>query len=146
MGWDLMVAHPPCTYLCNSGIRWMYREGSGVILDQRRVQNMALSVDFFKRLLHAPIKRIAIENPIMHKYALEMVGRKPTQIIQPWHFGLGEVKTTWLWLEGLPKLKFTKPVTGREERVHMLGQSEDRWKERSRTPLGVAVAMATQWG
>lgn len=132
-GWDLMIAHPPCTYLAVSGARWFK--------DRRTEQAMAL--DFVRFLMDAPIEKIAIENPIS---VISSRIRKPEQIIQPWMFGHGETKATCLWLKNLPKLKPTKIVAGREARVHKAPPHPDRWKERSRTLTGIAEAMAEQWG
>lgn len=101
---------------------------------------------FFRELLNADIPKIAVENPIMHKYAVEIIGRRQDQVIQPYMFGHGERKATCLWLKGLPKLKPTKEVKGRVQRLHRLPPSKDRWKERSRTYKGIADAMAKQWG
>lgn len=132
-GWDLMVAHPPCTHLAVSGARWF----------KDKVNEQRDALLFVMNLLHAPIERIALENPIS---IISSRIRKPDQIIQPWQFGHGEVKATCLWLQGLPKLKYTNVVEGREARVHKMPPSPDRWKERSRTLQGVAWAMADQWG
>lgn len=135
--WDLMIAFPPCTRLCNSGVRW---------LNERNLwDEMREAAEFFKLLLDAPVKHKALENPIMHRYALEIIGRKYDQIIQPWQFGHPETKQTCLWLDGLPKLKPTKIVEGREQRVHKETPSPTRWMERSRTLPGIAMAMAEQW-
>jgi site-specific DNA-cytosine methylase len=131
--WDLMIAHPPCTYLAVSGARWWK--------DRRKQQTEA--IEFVSALAAAPIPRIAIENPIG---ALSTAWRKPDQIIQPWQFGHGEVKATCLWLKGLPKLTPTNIVEGRHARVHREPPSVDRWKNRSRTLQGIADAMAEQWG
>lgn len=139
LGWDLMIAHPPCTFLCNSGVRWL--KG-----DQARVGLMVKAAGFFKALLEAPIPMIAVENPVMHKYAVNVIGRRQDQIVQPWQFGHGEVKATGLWLSGLPKLVPTNIVEGRHPRVHRASPGPDRWKERSRTYTGLAEAMADQWG
>lgn len=136
-GWDLMIAHPPCTRLANSGVRW---------LNERNLwDEMREAAEFFKLLLNCNIPKIALENPIMHKYAREIVGRKYDQIIQPWQFGHGEQKATCLWLKNLPKLTPTNIVSGREQRVWKLPPSENRWAERSRTYPGIAMAMAEQW-
>jgi hypothetical protein len=136
-GWDMMIAFPPCTRLCNSGVRWLH---------ERNLWNdMKNGAKFFKELLDAPIPMIALENPIPHKYALEIIGRKYDQIIQPWQFGHGETKATCLWLKGLPNLIPTNVVSGREQRVHKLPPSENRWIERARTYTGIAQAMAEQW-
>jgi len=138
-GWNLMIAHPPCTYLCNSGVRWLYtREG--------RWQQMCEGAAFFKSLLNAPVAQIAVENPIMHKHAKEIIGKHPYQVIQPFMFGHGETKATCLWLKKLPPLMPTRMMTGREQRIHRLPPSLDRAKERSRTFPGIAQAMAAQWG
>ena len=131
-GWDLMVAHPPCTHLAVSGARWF--------ADKRREQDEAL--DFVRALLGAPIPRIALENPIS---IISSRIRKPDQIIQPWQFGHGETKATCLWLKALPPLRPTDIVDGREARVHRQPPGPDRWKERSRTLPGIAAAMADQW-
>jgi site-specific DNA-cytosine methylase len=134
-GWDLMIAHPPCTHLAVSGARhFAAKKASGV-------QDEAL--EFVRKLLDAPIKKIALENPIS---IISSRIRKPDQIIQPWQFGHGETKSTCLWLKNLSKLQPTNIVKGREERVHRMPPGPDRWKERSRTYLGIAAAMAEQWG
>jgi hypothetical protein len=146
-GWDLMVAHPPCTYLSNSGVSWLHK-------DKSRWQKMEDGALFFKRLLEVDIQKKAIENPIMHKYAKDIIGRKQTQIVQPWMFGHAESKATCLWLEGLPPLKETHNVKeemlklpdSQRQRLHYLPPSPDRWKERSRTFKGIADAMAESWG
>lgn len=140
--WDLMIAHPPCTYLANSGVRWLYG-GSGTTPDPVRWTQMEEAAVFFRTLLDAPIERIAVENPIQHRHA-ELP--KQTQIIQPWMFGHGETKATCLWLKNLPKLEPTNIVEGRSPRVHYASPGPDRWKERSRTLQGIADAMAEQWG
>jgi len=137
-GYDLIIAHPPCTYLCNSGVSWLYRQ-------KGRWDLMKHGAEFFKKILDFPNKKIAIENPIMHKYAVEIIGRRQDQIVQPWMFGHGETKATGFWLKGLPKLKPTKIVDGREQRIHRLPPSPERSKLRSKTFLGIAEAMAEQW-
>jgi hypothetical protein len=146
-GWDLMIAHPPCTYLTNSGVRWLHT-------DESRWAKLGESAYFFRVLLAAPISKICIENPIMHKYARELIGQDKTQVVQPWMFGHKEQKATCLWLKGLPLLQPTNDV--REEmmeltvkernRIHRLPPSKDRWKIRSTTFQGIAEAMAEQWG
>lgn len=146
-GWDLMVAHPPCTYLANSGVMWLGRQPD-------RWKSMQEGAKFFKTLLEAPIKSIAVENPIMHKYAVEIVGKRQDQLIQPYMFGHLESKATCLWLKNLPKLIETDNVfepmkllpKKQSQRVHYIPPSENRWKERSRTFVGIAKAMANQWG
>lgn len=135
-GWDLMVCHPPCTFLTNSGERWMKD-------NPERQEQRRQAVEFVRALLAAPIPRIALENPIGH---LSTAIRKPDQIIQPWMFGHGETKSTCLWLKGLPKLIPTNLVDGREPRVHRMPPSADRWKLRSTTYAGIGAAMADQWG
>ena len=132
-GWDLMVAHPPCTHLAVSGARWFK--------DKRAEQAEAL--EFVRLLMDAPIPRIAIENPVS---VISSRIRKPDQIVQPWQFGHGETKATCLWLKGLRPLYPTHIVAGREARVHRMPPGPDRWKERSRTFTGIAAAMAAQWG
>jgi hypothetical protein len=141
--WDLMIAHPPCTFLTNSGVRWLYKGGRGRERDPVRWKQMQDAANFFDVLLNSPIPHIAVENPIPHRHAQL---RPHSQIIQPWQFGHGEVKATCLWLKNLPKLVPTNIVEGREARVHRASPGPDRWKERSRTLPGIAAAMAEQWG
>ena len=137
-GWDLMIAHPPCTRLCNSGVRW---------LDERNLWSEVEDAgNFFNYLLTADIPKIAIENPIPHKYAIRVIGRKYDQIIQPWQFGHGETKATCLWLKGLRKLEPTKLVAGRKPRIHRMPPGQNRSRLRSVTYQGIADAMAAQWG
>jgi len=131
-GWDLMIAHPPCTHLAVSGARWF----------KSKLKEQAKALEFVRFLMNASIPRIAIENPIS---IISTRIRKPDQIIQPWQFGHGETKATCLWLKNLPKLKPTNVVDGREQRIHKMPPSGNRWKERSRTYIGIADAMATQW-
>ncbi len=140
--WDLMIAHPPCTYLANSGVRWLYG-GKGTVRDLDRWQAMEDAAAFFRMLLDAPIPRIAVENPIQHSHAGLP---KATQRIQPWQFGTPETKATQLWLKNLPPLVPTNVVDGRTPRVHHASPGPDRWKERSRTDPNIAAAMADQWG
>jgi hypothetical protein len=132
-GWDLMIAHPPCTHLAVSGARWF----------KGKEAEQAEALEFVAKLLDADIPRIALENPVS---VISSRIRKPDQIIQPWMFGHGETKATCLWLKGLPKLKPTDIVEGREARIHKMGPSPDRWKLRSETYPGIAQAMAQQWG
>lgn len=146
--WDFMIAHPPCTYLCNSGVRWL---APGGVLNQERHQKMTEACDFFAALYFAPIAKICIENPIMHKYVrdyLKSAWKIPTytQTIQPYEHSEPETKRTALWLQGLPELKPSNIVSGRNPRVHHASPGPDRWKERSRTLPGIAEAMAEQWG
>ena len=131
--WDLMIAHPPCTHLCVSGARWFK--------DKRKEQAEAL--DFVRMLLNAPIASIALENPVG---IISQAMCPPSQIIQPWQFGHGETKATCLWLKRLPLLQPTILSKGREQRIHNMAPSTERWKERSRTYTGIAAAMAIQWG
>lgn len=138
-GWDMMIAHPPCTYLTNSGARWLY-EKTG------RWQAMEEAAKFFGALLNAPIPRKMVENPVPHKHALNIIGQKYDQIIQPWQFGHGETKKTCLWLKNLPKLKPTEIVEGRSQRIWRMPPSKERSKLRSKTYKGIAEAMANQWG
>jgi len=133
-GWDLMIAHPPCTHLAVSGARHFEAK--------RADGRQQAALDFVRMLMDAPIPMIAIENPIS---IISSAIRKPDQIIQPWQFGHGETKATCLWLKGLPLLMPTQVVSGREARVHRMPPSPDRWKERSRTYQGIADAMAQQW-
>ncbi len=132
-GWDLMIAHPPCTHLAVSGARWFHK---------KRKEQLE-SLEFVKALLDAPIDKIALENPIS---IISSKIRKPDQIVQPWQHGHGETKATCLWLKGLPKLEPTNIVEGRDARVHKMPPSKDRWKLRSETYTGIAKAMADQWG
>lgn len=133
--WDLMIAHPPCTYLAVSGARWNAQP------DRKILQRKALA--FVRFLMGAKVDRIAIENPIS---VISSHIRKPDQIIQPWMFGHGETKATCLWLKNLPALTPTDIVRGRTGRVHFESPGPDRWKNRSRTLPGIAQAMAEQWG
>ena len=134
-GWDLMIAHPPCTDLAVSGARHFAAK--------RADGRQQASIDFFMALANAPIEKIAIENPVC---IMSSVWRKPDCIIQPWQFGHGETKKTCLWLKNLPALRPTNIVEGREQRIWKMPPSPDRWKERSRTYQGIADAMAQQWG
>jgi len=132
-GWDLMIAHPPCTHLAVSGARWW----------KDKQQEQADALEFVRALMAAPIDRIALENPISK---ISSAIRKPDQIVQPWQYGHGETKATCLWLKGLPKLQPTDVVEGREPKVHHMAPGPNRWRERSRTYAGIAKAMAQQWG
>lgn len=131
--WDMMIAFPPCTHLCVSGARWF----------KDKATEQTAAIEFFMALANAPIEKIAIENPIG---IMSTRYRKPDQIIQPWQFGHGETKATCLWLKNLPKLTPTGIVDGRIARVHREPPGPDRWKNRSRTYVGIAKAMAEQWG
>ena len=167
-GWDLMVAHPPCTYLAVSGLHWNKK-------DPERAAKTEEALEFVWTLMNAPIPRIAIENPVS---CISSRIRKPDQIIQPWWFGEDASKKTCLWLKNLPLLTPTQTVEGKlyccgaplpnedkyscpnclggkkPQRIwgnqtpsgqNKLGPSPDRWKERSRTYPGVAKAIAAQW-
>lgn len=146
-GWDLLIGHPPCTYLCNSGVSWLHKQ-------EGRWDRMRDGAEFFKLLWESDIPRIALENPIMHKYAKEIIGANQTQLVQPWMFGHAESKATCLWLKGLDPLIETNNVKEKwkslpkkeAQRLHMLPPSKDRWKLRSETYQGIADAMAEQWG
>ena len=133
-GWDLMIAHPPCDHLAVSGARWFK--------EKRADGRQQAAIEFFLLMINAPAPMIAVENPIS---IMSTKYRKPDQIIQPWQFGHGETKATSLWLKGLPPLKPTNIVDGREQRIHKLPPSDDRWKQRSVTYSGIARAMAEQW-
>jgi len=147
-GWDLMVAHPPCTYLCSSGLHWNKRR-------PERAQQTAEALDFVRMLLAAPIERIALENPIG---CISTQVRKPTQTIQPWQFGHDASKATCLWLKNLAPLTPTQTIAPRmvdgrkrwanqtDSGQNRLPPSADRWKIRSETYQGIADAMAAQWG
>jgi hypothetical protein len=143
--WDLMIAHPPCTYLCNSGVHWLGRQ-------KGREEKMREGALFFKTLLEANIPKICVENPIMHKYAKQIIGCDYAQTVQPWQFGEDASKATCLWLKGLQKLEPTNVI--KKDRYanqtpsgqNKLGPSADRWKIRSKTYEGIARAMAEQWG
>ena len=146
-GWDLMIAHDPCTYQCNSGVCWL-------VDNPKRWGLLDESCELTRAILDAPIDKICRENPIPHKYAIERIGRKYDQIIQPYQFGHPERKATCLWLKNLPKLKPTKDVKEEMEslpkkiaqRIHYTSPGKDRWAIRSRTFEGIAKAMADQWG
>jgi len=133
--WDLMICHPPCTHLAVSGARYF--------AEKRADGRQQAALAFVQLLLDAPIKHIALENPVS---VISTYIRKPNQIIQPWQFGHGETKKTCFWLKNLPLLVPTNIVDGREPKVHRMAPSKDRWKDRSRTYQGIADAMANQWG
>ncbi len=178
-GWDLlMVAHPPCTRLCNSGVRWLSEPPTKLTAEHyslaeidayksmtrdERLSFMWRKLDegaeLFSMLWNAPIKRKAIENPVMHEHAKKRIAnyREFAQSIQPYHFGHRETKRTCLWLENLPPLQRTTPELETEYRslstaerrkwakVHNASPGSARWAERSRFFTGIANAMATQW-
>lgn len=143
-GWDMMIAHPPCTYLCRAGWHWVNKPDSDKLplKGEPRVRAAMEAREFFLQLLHAPIPLIAIENPrpICH------VGLPDSdQVIQPWMFGHGELKETHLWLNGLPHLEPTRIVSERKAVIHQMPPGKNRGKERSRFYPGIARAMAHQW-
>lgn len=155
-GWDMMIAHPPCTFLSVSGARHLYNKDKSPNLE--RYQNQAEALDFVQRLMDAPIDRIVIENPVS---VISSKIRKPEQIIQPWMFGDEATKTTCLWLKNVPKLIPTKIVGKGERTVFKSGKSHPKWYAdalanaktpaerrtlRSKTFKGIAEAMANQWG
>lgn len=144
--WDLAIFHPECTYLTGSANKW-YKDQpprkSGALVGAERRAAREDAIDFFLKLYNCGIPRIAIENPIG---VLSTRFRKPDQVLQPWMFGHGETKATCLWLNGLPELKPTDIVEGREQRLHKLPPSKDRACLRSKTFQGIADAMADQWG
>jgi hypothetical protein len=158
--WDLMVGHPMCTYLANSGVCWLYNKDGTI--NKERWEKMELAAEFFLKLYNAPISKIALENPVMHKHAKKIIGIEQSQTIQPWMFNHTEQKATCLWLKGLPKLypsstslecqnnltyaKMMKLPKRERERLHYLSPSPTRQKERSKTFSGIAAAMADQWG
>jgi len=146
--WDMVIAHPPCTYLCNSGVSWLHKDNS-------RWGKLKDAADFFNMFLDLQVTKLCVENPIMHKYAKELIGgRRQSQVIQPWMFGHPEQKATCLWLRGLPLLQPTNDVSeelksmtpAERQKLHWLPPSKDRWKLRSKTFQGIADAMAEQWG
>lgn len=147
-GWDMIIAHPPCTYLAHSGVRWL--KGS-----EDRWQKMLEATEFFNLFLANPCPKVCIENPIMHSYAKErLLVPMYTQKTQPFFHGHTERKSTCLWLKGLPLLKASNNVSARmigmaerdTNRIHWMGPGQERQKNRSRTFDGIAKAMADQWG
>lgn len=156
-GWDLLaVMHPPCTRLCNSGVRWLTAPPKGRTLAEMWA-DLDAGAALFSDCWNAPIGRVAVENPVMHKHAKERIRnyQAPAQTVQPWWFGDPAFKATSLYLRGLPKLvatdRLTPPATGSEEhkrwsQVHRAPPGPDRWKFRSATYPGIARAMAAQWG
>lgn len=152
-GWDMMIAFPTCTYLTNAGVCWLYNKDEQKTKNKERWLNLKEGGEFFKTLLNASIPLIAIENPIPHKYAVEIIGRKYDQLVQPYMFGHTESKATCFWLKGLPKLKETdnvkelwKSLPKKEaQRIHYMSPGPERAKLRSKTFSGIAKAMAEQW-
>ncbi len=154
-GWDLMIAHPDCTFITNAGVRHLHihvdsRKGNRAkIFGPARWIEMEKACEFFNKLKAAPIEKIALENPIPHRYARELIG-KYDQLVQPWQFGHGEVKATCIWRKNLPKLEPTDIVDGRYARCHLqspgMKNGLTRAQRRSITYTGIAAAMADQWG
>jgi hypothetical protein len=159
-GVDLVIAHPTCTYLSNAGVRHFHirRTNPDVLYCEDRWAALDPACEFFRFFLSLPVPRVAIENPIPHKYAVDRIGRKYDQIIRPWQFGHKELKATCLWLKGLPPLMDTcnvgpPPVVTKEPerywewaKVHRESPGKNRARNRSRTLPGIAMAMAEQWG
>ncbi|MCK5608507.1 hypothetical protein KAR91_41885 [Candidatus Pacearchaeota archaeon] len=153
-GWDMMIAHPPCTRLANSGVRWLHKPPRGKSLEQIW-KELEEGAKFYRKLRDVNIPKRAIENPIMHKYARARIEPRPRQVVQPWWFGDEAFKATGFELIGLPQLKETNrlipPVPGTDEhkkwsQCHRESPGPERWKNRSRTYQGIAEAMAQQWG
>ena len=141
--WDMGIFFTPCTYSCNSGLRWMYNPDKS--FNTERMAGLELYAGMLRDALNSDIPLVACENPIPHRHALKIIGRKYDQIIHPWQYGHGEQKATCLWLKGLPKLTPTNIVEGREQRIWKLSPGPERGKERSKTFPGIALAMAEQW-
>lgn len=139
-GWDLLIAHPPCTRLCNSGVRWL--------AERDLWADMRDGAALFLAFLNAPVPRVAVENPVMHRYARDIIGRGPDFTLQPWQFGDDYKKRTCFWTRGLPALSPTSNLDGSTARpeVHHASPGPDRWKLRSKTYPGIAAAIAEQWG
>jgi hypothetical protein len=156
-GWDLLaVMHPPCTRLCNSGVRWLHVPPPGRTVEAMW-QELREGADLFAACWQAPIPRRAIENPVMHKHARALLpaALPAPQIVQPWWFGDPAFKATGWYLDGLapltPTRRLTPPAPGTDahkawSRVHRASPGPDRWRERSRTHPGMADAAADQWG
>ena len=138
--WDMVIAHPPCTYLSNSGVRWR--------VEREEWDQVKEAAEFFKMFLDANVPYVAVENPVMHKYGREYIGRKPDFTVQPWQFGDPFKKRTCFWTKNLPPLQPTSDMTAdqAEAAVHKAPPSKDRWKDRSRTYPNLAKAIAKQWG
>lgn len=145
-GWDILVAHPTCTYMTNSGVCWLHKS-------PERWVKLFEAADFFCEMLESKVPHIAVENPVMHKYAKRLVRARQTQVVQPWMFGHMEGKATCLWLKNLPpliptnnvKAEMMKLPINQRQRLHYLPPGPDRWKQRSKTYEGIAAAMANQW-
>lgn len=144
----LVIAHPPCTYLCRAGQRWLNApddDRPGKLKGAPRWTATREAVEFFRLFLTLDVPMVAVENPRPGSHVADQIGR-PDQIVHPWEHGHGEVKSTGLWLKGLPPLVPTEVVAGREAVVHRMPPGPDRAKLRSRTYPGIAAAMAEQWG
>ena len=139
-GFDLIVCHPPCTYLCNSGVRWLHTEPG-------RREKMVEGAEFFRWCLGLPCRKIGVENPVMHRYAREIIGRGPDFTVQPWQFGDDFKKRTCFWTVGLPPLRPTSNLDGSTAVAagHEASPGPNRWKVRSVTYAGIAAAIADQW-
>lgn len=151
--WDLVIAHPPCTYLANSGVRWLYESDGSMNLD--RWDAMVEGAELFASMFDSNTPRLCVENPVQHGWAVEWHGKgKASQTVQPWQFGHPETKRTCYWLRGLPRLLPTEDVSAQmallpkseSNRVHYASPGADRWRIRSRSFEGIAAAMADQWG
>lgn len=160
-GWDLMIGHPPCTYLSNSGVRWLFKQGTRERVEERW-ENMRKGVDFFNRLWAADIESVVLENPVMHGHAQALLAPSIAfgfkQTVQPWWFGDPFFKATTHWRRGsrvqndlVPTTKLTPPAKGTAEHkawsaVHLAPPGPERWKDRSRAFPGLCAAEAAQWG
>lgn len=142
--WDMAIFFTPCTFSTLSGVRWMYNPDGSINSD--RLKGLKEYAGLLRDCLNSDVPLVACENPIPHRYAVEVIGRKYDQIIQPWMFGHGETKATCLWLKNLPKIIPTNIVSGREQRIAKLPPTPDRAKLRSKTFPGIADAFADQWG
>lgn len=152
-GWDMMIAHPPCTRLTNSGVRWLKEPPKGKTLVQMW-HELFKGAEFYKKLRDCDIPKKCIENPVMHKHARELIEPSYRQVVQPWYFGEKTFKATGYELIGLPDLvdtnRLVPPKKGTEEHkkwswIHRLSPSPERARLRSKTPVGIAKAMAEQW-
>ena len=144
--WDAMIGHPDCTYLTVSANKWIKdqpKRKSGALVGEARREARREAIEFFMKMWNCGIEKIALENPIG---CMSSVFRKPNQVKQPWMFGHGETKATCLWIKGFPNLKSTDIVSERVQKLHLLPPSKDRAKLRSKTYVGIARAMAEQWG
>lgn len=139
MPWRLAIFHPPCTRLCNSGVRWLH--------ERNLWDDLKSAIALFQACQNANAPRVAVENPVMHKYARDVIGPASFSV-QPWQFGDDAKKRTCFWTRGLPALRPTSTLDGSTAvaEVHTASPGPDRWKERSRTYPGIAQAIASQWG